>query len=1047
MIRTMLLCLSLGLLTVAPAWAQLAGQTALVGTVTDSSGSVVPGASVTAVNVGTQDTYETVTNAQGQYNIQFVRLGRYEITIALEGFQTFRATGVEVAGNQVVRTDAVLGVGALTESVTVEAASAVLATDRAAVSQTIDQRAVADLPMSGRNVWQLASTTPGVLTGTTSDIGMTFRGAGQRDIQNSLTLDGISSSSNLLAATSMRPIAEAVTEVQVQTGSTSAEYGSYLGVHVNVVTKSGTNTFHGAGFAYHQGDALDTRGVFDNPNLPKNPRSRNQYGFQLDGPVRIPGVYDGRNQTFFMGAFEGVRGDTQTQPIISVPTARMRQGDFGEIATQIRNPFTNEPFPGNQIPAAMLSPVALRLLDYYPLPNLPGTASNYQGAAQSRDDADQVLFRVDQNVGNTVRLYGRYNWHDSTTVGGSPLDVQAITQPRVNKNSLFSYTHTLGSSLHNDFRIGYHRIDFDTLNHFWVSGISGAGAALGIPGFDGDVVYNNPGIPSIGISAFSGLGQGGTNWHQFDTTFQMSNVMSWTRGTHNLRFGVDARRMATGRQAQNSPRGQFSFNGDMSGYAMADFMMGIPRTVLTPSEQLLGHVGQWRNGFFINDVWQATRNMTLSLGLRYELNTPAQTYTGYASMLNADLTEIIPSSFPSPGFQFHEPNRSDIAPRLGATYRLTEKTVLRAGWGIYYNPNQMNTFTFLTNNPPLAAQFTFNNNPGSPTLSFEQPFGVVGPGGPPNVITPNRNLPNARKNQWSFDIQQELFPATVLDIQYLGSRTTNLDRSYFPNTPRPGPGAIDPRRPNQNFRDIRVIQNDLRANYDSIAFVLRRRMSQGLFANAHYTYSRTYDMANHSNAGGRIVNDFDIWSDWGRAAWDIPHRLVLSYIYELPFFRNATQPLVRSLLGGWEVSGISRFESGTPLNVTIQGDRANVGVGNQRPNVVGSTNVNCQSNPDGPGLINCLDAAAYAVPDQFTFGNAPRNHLRGLGTKVTDVAFMKNFALNGTGTRLQVRAEVFNIFNTINWGNPNTTFGAANFGRVTSAGAMRRMEVGAKLMF
>jgi hypothetical protein len=506
MIRTMLLCLSLGLLTVAPAWAQLAGQTALVGTVTDSSGSVVPGASVTAVNVGTQDTYETVTNAQGQYNIQFVRLGRYEITIALEGFQTFRATGVEVAGNQVVRTDAVLGVGALTESVTVEAASAVLATDRAAVSQTIDQRAVADLPMSGRNVWQLASTTPGVLTGTTSDIGMTFRGAGQRDIQNSLTLDGISSSSNLLAATSMRPIAEAVTEVQVQTGSTSAEYGSYLGVHVNVVTKSGTNTFHGAGFAYHQGDALDTRGVFDNPNLPKNPRSRNQYGFQLDGPVRIPGVYDGRNQTFFMGAFEGVRGDTQTQPIISVPTARMRQGDFGEIATQIRNPFTNEPFPGNQIPAAMLSPVALRLLDYYPLPNLPGTASNYQGAAQSRDDADQVLFRVDQNVGNTVRLYGRYNWHDSTTVGGSPLDVQAITQPRVNKNSLFSYTHTLGSSLHNDFRIGYHRIDFDTLNHFWVSGISGAGAALGIPGFDGDVVYNNPGIPSIGISAFSGLG-------------------------------------------------------------------------------------------------------------------------------------------------------------------------------------------------------------------------------------------------------------------------------------------------------------------------------------------------------------------------------------------------------------------------------------------------------------------------------------------------------------------------------------------------------------
>ena len=403
--------------------------------------------------------------------------------------------------------------------------------------------------------------------------------------------------------------------------------------------------------------------------------------------------------------------------------------------------------------------------------------------------------------------------------------------------------------------------------------------------------------------------------------------MAYTRGTHNIRGGVDMRRMATGRRAANSPRGSFSFNGDMSGYSMADFMLGVPRTVTTPVDQLLGHVGQWRNGFFLNDVWQATRQMTLSLGLRYELNTPAQTYTGYASMLNADFTQIIPATHPSPGFKFHEPNRKDLAPRLGATYRLTEKTILRGGWGIYYNPNQMNSFTFLTNNPPLAAEFTFNNDPLNPTLSFASPFGVVGPGGPPNMITPNRHLPNARKNQWSLDIQRELFTATVLDIQYLASRTTNLDRSFFNNTPLPGPGAIDARRPNQNFRQIRVIQNDLIANYDSLSLVLRRRMSQGLQANAHYTWSRTRDMSNHSNGGGAIVNDYDIWSDYGPASWDIPHRFVLSYVYEIPFLRNAAQPLVRSLLGGWQVSGVTTLQSGTPLNVTIQGDVANVGRG------------------------------------------------------------------------------------------------------------------------
>jgi hypothetical protein len=275
-----------------------------------------------------------------------------------------------------------------------------------------------------------------------------------------------------------------------------------------VVTKSGTNQFHGASFEYYQSDALDARGHFDNRANPKNPRERNQYGFQFDGPVVLPRLYDGRNKTFFMGAFEGIRSETRTSPIISVPTARMRQGDFSEVAAQIRNPFTRENLPTNQIPQSMLSPTALRLLDYFPMPNRPGTAANYQGDAFDKDDADQVLLRVDQNLGNKIRLYARYNWHDSYNLLGSPIEVQSITQPRVNKNSLFSYTHTLLPNLHNDFRIGYHRIDFDTLNHFWVNNLAGVGAGLGIPGFDGDVQYGNLGIPSVGITAFSGLGQG-----------------------------------------------------------------------------------------------------------------------------------------------------------------------------------------------------------------------------------------------------------------------------------------------------------------------------------------------------------------------------------------------------------------------------------------------------------------------------------------------------------------------------------------------------------
>jgi hypothetical protein len=856
--------------------------------------------------------------------------------------------------------------------------------------------------------------------------------------------------------TSMRPIADAVNEIQVQTGSTSAEYGAYLGVHINVVTKSGTNALHGSAFYFLQDDSLDERSYFENRDNPKNPRNRKQFGAQLDGPIRIPGLYDGRDRTFFMFAYESVRGESITSPFASVPTALMRQGNFSEITTPIRNPFTGQPFPGNIIPPSMLSPTSLELLQYYPAPNRSGTANNLQGPSAATDDVDQALARVDHNIGNKVRLSLRFNWHDSynSNVFNAAIPVTEVTQPRVNKNWLFGYTHSLTPNLFNDFRIGYHRIDFDTLNYFNVNGLTSAGSDLGIPGFDGDIRYQNPGIPSINVSNFSGLGAGGTNWYQFDTTYQVSNVLAYTRGSHSIRAGFDLRRLATGRRAANDARGLFSFTGDIAGYSVADFMLGLPRTVIPPTDQLQGHVGGWRNGFFINDTWQATRNLTLSLGLRYELNTPVQTYAGYASMLAEDMETIIPSSFPTEGFEFHEPNYTDIAPRLGATYRIGEKTVVRAGFGIYYNPNQMNTFTFLTNNPPLAAVTTYTSDPAFPTLSFEHPTGVVGPAGRPDVISPTRELPNARKVQWSFDIQRELGRGIGLALQYVGSNTSHLDRSFFNNTPQPGPGAVDPRRPSQKYRSRRIIQNDLVADYDAVSIILNKRMSHGLQANLHYTWSRTRDMATHSNGGGAVMNNYDIWLDYGPANWDIPHRFVASYLYELPFFKSSSQPLLKYLVAGWQISGVTTIQSGSPVNITFASDRANIGItGLQRPDLVGAVpELNCQPNTAGTTdvarreLINCYDATAFALPAQYTFGNTPRNVLRGPNFSQTDLALLKNVPLGGS-VRFQFRAEIFNLFNQVNYGNPGASFGAASFGRITTAGLMRQIQLGGKLMF
>ena len=1050
MLLRIALSLRIGLFAATGVSAQLASQTALVGTVTDSAGGVVPGAQVVAVNVGTRDSYETTTNTEGYYNLQFVRPGTYQISVTLTGFQTFKATGVDVAGNQVVRTNAVMRVGAVNESVNVEAHAVVLDTDSARVSETIGKRAVSELPLNGRNVWSLASTTPGVLGGLNSDIGLSFRGAGQREIQNSLSLDGINASSNLLAATSMRPIADAVSEIHVQTGSTSAEYGSYLGVHINVVTKSGTNQPHGAFSAFLQDEALDARGYFENRANPKNPRHRSQFGAVVDGPVVIPKLYDGRNKTFFMAAYEGVRGKATSSPFASVPTALMRQGNFSEIAAVVRNPFTGQPFPGNTIPAAMLSPVAVKLLEYYPAANRTGTASNLQAPSNNTDHVNQVLTRVDQNIGNKIRLNVRYNWHDSLAgnVFNAAIPITAVTQPRVNKNWLVSYTHTLRPNLHNDFRTGYHRIDFDTLNAFAVSGQAGVGAGLGIPGFDGDVKYANPGLPSINISNFKGLGAGGTNWYQFDTTFQVSNVLAYARGSHNVRTGFDLRRLATGRRAANDPRGLFSFTGDITNYSVADFMLGLPRTVIPATNQIQGHVGGWRNGFFLDDTWQASRQVTLSLGLRYELNTPVQSYAGLATMLAEDFETIIPATLPSPGFKFHDPNYKDIAPRLGATYRFNDKTVMRAGFGIYYNPNQMNSFTFLTNNPPLAAVTTYTSDPANPTLSFASPTGAANALGRPDMISPTRHLPNARKDQWSVDVQRDLGQSTALDLSYVGSNTSHLDRSFFNNTPVPGPGVVDARRPSQRYRSRRIIQNDLIADYDAVSVILRRRLSHGLQADAHYTWSRTRDMATHSNGGGQVMDNYDIQRDYGPAAWDIPHRFVASYIYDMPFFKSSSRPIVRYVVAGWQIGGVTTIQSGSPVNVTFATDRANIGItGQQRPDLIGAVpSLNCQPSPTSLELINCFDAAAFALPAPFTFGNAPRNLLRGPRFMSTDLSIMKRLPVGRT-VRLEIRVEIFNAVNTVNYGNPGASFGAASFGRISSAGSMRQVQLGGRLIF
>ena len=341
--------------------------------------------------------------------------------------------------------------------------------------------------------------------------------------------------------------------------------------------------------------------------------------------------------------------------------------------------------------------------------------------SQATQRYNQTLDRLDQNIGDKVRLYVRAHWQEWNTFGGSAVPVNSTTVPTEVRNYTVGYTHTLTPTLVNDLRVGRNFFKSDALNAFAVAGLNTAGSDLGIPGFTGDVQYNNPGIPDFNITGFNGLGTGGTNWYQNDSTHQISEQISWAKGSHNIMAGFEFRRLATGRAAVNSARGAFTFNGTQTGYAPADFILGNQVSFGTPGPEIRGRVAGWRDGFFVLDKWQVSRKLTLNYGLRYELPTVPYTINGNASFLNADQTALIVAE---PGTGFIKPQHKNFAPRLGFAYRITEKTVFRGGAGIYYNPNQTNSYTFLNTNPPWATIFNCNWSSGLPTLSLSNPYAV-----------------------------------------------------------------------------------------------------------------------------------------------------------------------------------------------------------------------------------------------------------------------------------------------------------------------------------
>lgn len=1053
------------------AFAQLATTTALVGTVTDASGKSVPGAKVTAINRGTADMYTGVTNEQGYYNLQFVAVGVYDLKVEQPGFEVTRVTALQVEINQVVRTDVTLKVGNVVESVVVEATATAIKTDDATVSELVSTRTIAEAPLNGRDVMMLATATPGVLLGpkaspTATPPGDDFVGAGTREIQNSMALDGISIMNNLITNTPTRPMVETIAEMEVQTGTYSAQYGAYLGAHLNMITKAGTNDIHGALVEFLRNQKLDARNFFARTANP--PLRQNQFGVEFDGPVFIPKVYNGKNRTFFMGSYEGFRLVRASPSLSSAMPAAFYTGDFSSVPTSligggaIKDPFNgNTPFAGNMIPISRLNPVTQKLMQLIPNSNSAGLSSNYSVNIPNTASYNQTLDRIDQNIGEKIRLYARAHWQSWSAFTGAAVPANGTTTPTIVTNYTAGYTHTLTANLVNDFRVGRNFFNTATVNPFSVANQTSAGTSLGIPGFNGDSTFNNPGIPDFGITGFNGLSNGSSNWYQNDSTVQISEQISWNKGTHNIMAGAEFRRLATGRAAVNSARGTFTFNGSVTGYAPADFFLGTPQSFATPGPEVRGRVAEWRDGFFALDKWQATRKLTINYGIRYELPTVAYTINGVATELNPNQTALVGGT---PGFHFTFPQHKDWAPRVGIAYRITDKTVFRAGGGIYYNPNQTNSFTFLNTNPPYTTILTCTYTVGGPQIpTLSNPFvqGVC-PTAPTAglIVTDPWNQPTPRMNQWSSGLERQLGKSSGLELQYLGSHSYHLDRSYYNNTPLPGPGPVNSRRPNPLFGPIRTINTDEIGNYESLSVIFRQRFSHGLQGMVSYTWSHTLDVTTDSNGGGTAMNPYNWRQDYGNSNWDIRHRLVGTFVYDVPFFK-VTNPLAKGVFTGWQANGILTIQSGAPFNVVTSTDTANTASsGTYRPNLVHAPTEDCGHDH----LTGCVDATAFTLqnlypinPTGFAYGNAGRNLLHGPGFTNLDFSLFKNFPIHER-LKFQFRFESFAILNHPEFANPGggapgpganttTTFGTSSFGNITAAGGNRNIQFGVKLFF
>jgi hypothetical protein len=1032
-------------------------RASLRGTIYDTNSAVIAGATISLTSLETGETRTATSGEDGEYAIASVPAGAYQLEVVKTNFSK-STQRLELVVNETKRQNVTLAIGVAPPEVVYSTFEDVLKKDTASLGSVIENHQITGLPLDGRNFFELSLLVPGAVPPAQGSAGsvrgdFAFSVNGAREDANNFLLDGVYNIDPKLNTFGVRPSVDAIREFEMLTSTYDASFGRNPGAQVNVILNSGSNDFHGSLFEFHRNAAFDARNFFAPASEPKPKYIRNQFGGAIGGPIK-------RDRTFFFADYEGTRSREGITRVTNVPTALERSGNFSQSLFGLpTSPFPGVTFDNGIIPDFLINPAGRAIAALFPLPNRNVPLQNFVSSPTLRDDNDSFDVRVDHHLTDRADLAFRYSFGDRELfepfTGASFAVVPGFgdTVKRRSQNGMAALTLLLTPNLVNETRVAFSRVAGSVTQEASV-----LNSQVGLPTISPR--ERDLGLSFITITGFSPLGDEGNNpQNSVTNVYQVINNSSYVRGDHLIKFGADLRfsQQNAFRDVESRGRLQFSPFGQVTGNALADLLIGFPFLTSVARVDNPQKVRTESYNFFINDSFRATPRLTLVGGLRYEYNSPPVDADDRANIFDVATRSLVPvgtNGVPRSGF---DADKNNFAPRVGFAWTIGDGqlTVLRGGYGVYYDQSPLAPAEALYFNSPFFDNNIFFSLPGLP-LTLNDPFPAFFPFAlPDSALAIQRDLRTGYMQHWNLNVERQIGGKGVVELAYVGSKGTKLLTARDINQPQPSvlpPGLPFVPRPDFRFDDIDLLESRGNSNYHALQARYKQRLTKGFTALASYTWSKSIDDASNffSSAGDPNFpqNSFNVAAERGRSNFDVRQRLSLSYSYAFPFGRSANDGWERYLVRGWETYGIVTLQSGRPFTVALLSEIDNSGTGrsilgfgaNDRPNVVGNPELSNRT------TLQWFNTAAFAFPAQGTFGNAGRNVLDGPGFQNVNMSLVKNTILTES-VRLQFRAEAFNLFNHPNFNLPDNFLGSPTFGRISSARDPRHIQFGLKLLF